>query len=200
MIVTETNLSKKHGPLAMFPAFVPVIFLLCVVLGCIAMHVLTWKPPLYVGQRVWGAENSENTLILDVPFIQQEQDFYCSETVTSMVMGHYGCWMSQDEINVNAPNFENLVPWLRGHIPCQLIYHQGENELRREISQGRPVMVRPLVGRAFHTVLVVGYGPGRFYIHDPVMGGYMISETETLAKYRAQSDDAAIVFRNPIIG
>lgn len=117
--------------------------------------------------------------VLDVPFVWQKP-WFCSEASASMVLGYYGFNLTQDEINaMGYDRFEVLKPLMERYLDCEYKSLTPE-ELKREIDEGDPVMVRVRSGPYLHTVVVVGYDGEYVIVHDPGRGPYLKIEAGEL--------------------
>lgn len=152
------------------------------------------EAPLYEGK--WdGSEMMDSGRVLDVPFVQG-RPWYCSEASASMVLKYYGYEVSQEEIHDNGyESFEQMLPFLQLYVSCEYA-SLGSEKLKEKIDQGDPVMIRILVGRYRHTLVVVGYGEDFFCVHDPGYpnGEFLKANPEVLLEYWQQTGFLAIIF------
>lgn len=138
-------------------------------------------PNLYSGE-LNGSGGSDATL-LDVPFVSQKE-FYCSEASVAMVMQYYGfSHATQESVHENIGTyFEEMLYPLRNYLNCDIKPLQV-NDLKSEIDENDPVIIRLQLGNYRHTVVLVGYEENFFYVHDPGVGKYQKMTVETLLKY-----------------
>jgi ABC-type bacteriocin/lantibiotic exporter with double-glycine peptidase domain len=153
------------------------------------------QPPpgdLYVGDGEPGPQDSAT--ILNVPFVHQKP-WYCSEASASMVLGYYGYEISQDDIHDNGyESFETMLPLLQEYENCNYDSLNITN-LKDEIDEGDPVMIRILLGEYRHTIVVVGYIENYLYVHDPAyLNGEKKTNPKVLLDYWKLTGFAAIVF------
>lgn len=147
------------------------------------------QPELYSGS-LDGAEPSET--ILDVPFVWQKE-WYCSEASASMVLQYYDYDVTQDEVHEKiADRFESMIPPLRQYLSCDYAYLNLEN-LRKEINENDPIMIRLRIGKYRHTVVIVGYTDDYFLVHDPAQGAYLKANPEALLNYWEPTGYLAII-------
>jgi len=140
----------------------------------------------------WTELDGKNVL-LDVPFVYQDE-WLCSEASASMALRYYGYNVSQEQINkMGYDKFENMLPLLSRHLDCRYA-SLTLNDLRTEIDEGDPVIIRVLLGRFLHTVLVVGYNDEYIYIHDPAMGPNIAVRPENLLNVWRPTNCASIIF------
>ena len=131
--------------------------------------------------------------VLDVPFVWQ-RPWYCSEASASMVLQYYGFNLTQEEINaMGFDRFEVLEPLMERYVHCEYRSLSLE-ELKREIDEGDPVMIRTLPDSYLHTVVVVGYDGEYVIVHDPARGPYVKVAVPDLLREWAATDYAAMVF------
>jgi ABC-type bacteriocin/lantibiotic exporter with double-glycine peptidase domain len=112
-----------------------------------------------------------------------------------MVLAYYGENISQDEVHTRSPAFEVMTPFLSEFIDCELVVNFGVDDLKAEVSQGNPVMVRILSGEYHHTIVIVGYDEIYLYTHDPDVGAFLKTNPEVLLKYWEPTEFAAITCR-----
>jgi len=187
----KTNLRYEGSRVNQFKGMAIVTIALAT--SCLAFEFVSPpKDELYRGKAA-GPENSGSVLILDVPFFPQEEEFYCSEASASMVLGYLGYSVSQGEVHRESDKFETMAPFLSRYVDCEPVWGLGIEALKREISQGDPVMVRILVGRYLHTVVVVGYGEECLYVHDPALGAFLRADQDALLRLWEPTGFAAIV-------
>jgi len=130
--------------------------------------------------------------VLNVPFVKQKP-WYCSEASASMVLKYYGYNITQDEVhNAGYDRFENILPFLNKFIKCKYAI-LTLNDLKREIDEGKPIIIRILIGEYLHTVVVVGYNDDNFYIHDPAIGPYVEISGRRLLSLWSRNKCRAIV-------
>lgn len=156
------------------------------------LHETFPENKLYVGKKS-RIEALKLEHVLDVPFIFQKP-WYCSEASASMVLQYYGYNFTQDQIhNLGYDRFENMLPFIQkyvnGHYDSLKI-----DDLKREVDEGKPVIIRVLPGNYLHTVVVVGYDENYIYIHDPAVGAYLQTNPKTLLKIWEPTNFKAIVF------
>lgn len=131
--------------------------------------------------------------ILNVPFVHQGE-WLCSEASASMVLEYYGYNLSQDQINMMGyDRFENMLPLLSRHVPCRYA-PLTLKDLMKEIDGGDPVIIRVLLGRFLHTVVVIGYDERYIYIHDPGVGPNLAVRPENLLSVWRPTNYASIIF------
>jgi len=132
-------------------------------------------------------------VILDVPFVPQKE-WFCSEASASMVLRYYGYNLSQDRINeMGYDRFENMLPLLSRYVTAKYSSLTIE-DLKKEIDQKDPVMLRILLGRYLHTIVLVGYSSRYIYIHDPAQGPNLPIEPEVLLRIWWPTNFSAIIF------
>lgn len=140
-----------------------------------------------------GTEQGLGKVILDVPFVFQKE-WYCSEASASMVLRYYGHNLSQDQINeMGYDRFENMLPLLAKYVNCKYGFLTME-DLKREIDEGDPVIIRILIGRTLHTIVVVGYDNKHIYVHDPAVGPRLPVNPQALLSVWQFTKYAAIIF------
>jgi len=140
-----------------------------------------------------GTEQGAGNVILDLPFVFQKE-WYCSEASASMVLKYYGHNLSQDQINeMGYDRFENMLPLLAKYINCKYAF-LTINDLKREIDEGDPVIIRVLIGNVLHTIVIVGYNNKYIYIHDPAVGPKIPISPQALLSVWKPTKYAAIVF------
>lgn len=139
----------------------------------------------------------EGAKVLNVPFVKQKP-WYCSEASASMVLKYYGYNISQDDVhNAGYENFETMLPFLNKYIKCKYATLTPQ-DLKKQIDQGKPVIIRIVIGEYLHTVVVVGYKENYFYIHDPAKGPYVkVSTKELLAVWKPNHCKAIIILQPP---
>jgi len=143
-----------------------------------------------------GTEQGAGSVVLDVPFVFQKE-WYCSEASASMVLRYYGHNLSQDQINeMGHDRFENILPLLAKYIDCKYGFLTVE-DLKREIDQGDPVIIRILVGSFLHTIVVVGYDDKWIYVHDPAVGPKIPVSPQSLLSVWQYTKYVAIIFSPP---
>ncbi len=180
-----------------FIGLLSIALILCAALGYALSVVLspsqTSSGDLYVGDGEAGPRNSAT--ILNVPFVHQ-RPWYCSEASASMVLEYYGYEISQDEIHeMEYESFEVMLPLLQEYENCNYASLRVE-DLRKEIDEGDPVMIRILLEEYYHTIVVVGYDENYLYVHDPAYlnGENRKTDPEVLLDYWKPTEFAAIVF------
>lgn len=140
-----------------------------------------------------GGEPEAGKVFLDVPFVRQ-RSWFCSEASASMVLGYYGYNFSQDQINeMGYDTFENMLPLLSRYIEAEY----GSltiADLKKEVDEKDPVILRILSDRYPHTIVVVGYSSRYIYIHDPAVGPSLSVEPEVLISVWWPTNFSAIVF------
>lgn len=168
-----------------------IVLFIAVLLGEFLLESPTTSEPydLYIGS---GNGEIENGKILNVPFVRQNY-MYCSEASASMVLRYYGYDISQEEVHDNiSDRFENMVEPLSEYLPCRM-KSLGLSDLKKEIDENDPVMIRLQFGRYRHTVVVVGYDENFLYLHDPEVSEYMEADPNVLLEYWEPTGYAAIV-------
>jgi len=140
-----------------------------------------------------ATEQGAGRVILDVPFVLQKE-WYCSEASASMVLRYYGHDLSQDQINeMGYDRFENMLPLLAKYVNCKYAFLTME-DLKREIDEGDPVIIRILPGSFLHTIVVVGYNNKYIYVHDPAVGPKIPVDPQALLFVWRFTKYAAIIF------
>lgn len=162
--------------------------------GALVFQSRQGSPSLYSGE-IEGSEAS-SAVLLDVPFVSQKE-WYCSEASATMILQYYGYGnVTQEYVNKNiAYNFETMLlesenyPENFGDYLENCTYANIDLEnLRSEIDENDPVMIRLLAGKYRHTVVVVGYSSDFIYVHDPAKGKYQKMNAETLFDYWIPKD------------
>ena len=157
-------------------------------------YLLTQKVPeqLYVGQLPENRTLKAGR-VLDVPYVSQKP-WYCSEASASMVLQYFGYNVSQDQVHdAGYDRFENMLPILQKYVKSRYASLNLKN-LKKEIDKGKPVIIRVLVGRSLHSVVVVGYDKKYLYIHDPAIGPYLKTNPKILLEIWKPTGFKAIVF------
>jgi len=142
-----------------------------------------------------ATEQGAGRVILDVPFVLQKE-WCCSEASASMVLRYYGHDLSQDQINeMGYDRFENMLPLLAKYVNCKYAFLTTE-DLKREIDEGDPVIIRilPPPGSFLHTIVVVGYDNKNIYVHDPAVGPKLPVSPQTLLSVWRFTKCVAIIF------
>lgn len=146
-------------------------------------------------------ENNENNLnnsgkvLLNVPFFRQEEEWYCSEASAVMILQYYGYEnITQDFVNENmAINFETMVKPLENYLENISYAVLNIENLKAEINENDPVIVRISSNNVRHTIVVVGYDfEGNLIVHDPALGENLVITEETLKKYWVSIDGGYI--------
>lgn len=140
-------------------------------------------PPSFYFDGAEYVDNVSKGVMLDVPFISQKE-MYCSEASVAMVLEYYGHeGIGQDYVHENIGEyFEEMLPELEEYLQCQYS-SVVPYDLRKEIDENDPVVVRLQFGDYRHTVVVVGYEDNFFYVHDPGLEkGYLQVTEDNLAK------------------
>ncbi|MGP3667167.1 MAG: C39 family peptidase [Candidatus Bathyarchaeota archaeon] len=141
-------------------------------------------------------ENLTKIKILDVPFFYQKP-WFCSEASASMVLAYYGYNLTQDEINyLGYDRFENMLPLLSNYLGKCYYASLNMKQLKSEIDNGKPVIIRIQINEYLHTVVVVGYDENYLYIHDPAVGSYLKCKPEKLLEVWRQTEFKAIIIAN----
>jgi ABC-type bacteriocin/lantibiotic exporter with double-glycine peptidase domain len=116
------------------------------------------------------------SLILPVPFVAQPRDG-CAAAALAMVIRHWG-----EEADAQQIARELREPKLRGIRGSRLaafaqargftaIAYKGDSaQLRDYLEKGRPQIVAWGSEQGDHDVVVVGFEPGAFFVHDPAQG------------------------------
>ncbi len=131
--------------------------------------------------------------MLDVPYVHQKP-WYCSEASASMVLQYFGYNLTQDQIHdAGYDRFENMLPIIQRYVQSHYA-SLSLKELKKEIDEGKPVVIRVLMGSYLHTVVVVGYDEKYVYIHDPAVGPYLRTNPKALLKIWKPTGFKAIIF------
>lgn len=127
----------------------------------ILVFVVRFPTEFYSPSDLYSTENkkdSENIVLLDVPFVKQEP-WYCSEAAASMVLQYYGHDVNQYQIHENGyESFENMIQFISPLVNCEYRQDIGISELKNQIDEGDPIIIRILLKDFRHTLVVVGYG------------------------------------------
>ncbi len=151
--------------------------LMLVVASILLLLVLVFAQIQMLARDGGGPESGK--VLLDVPFVRQKE-WFCSEASASMVLAYYGYNLSQDQINeLGYDRFENMLPLLSKYVRAEYSCLTIE-DLKKEIDERNPVILRILLGRYLHTIVVVGYDSMYIYIHDPGDGPNLPVKPETL--------------------
>jgi len=147
----------------------------------------------------WGslsqAEVERADHLLRVPFVEQKP-WYCSEASASMVLQYYGFNVSQEEVNRQGyDRFENMLPFLQRYVEAEYLEGLSLEEVKVQIDTGNPVILRIMSGGYRHSIVVVGYGEGYLYIHDPAEGAYMKADPQALLKVWKPTGQLAITLK-----
>ncbi len=129
-------------------------------------------------------ENLSNSVILNVPYISQNEMF-CSEASVAMVLHYYGkTQYTQEFVHENiAVNFENMFPEIRNYLENSNFAALRVKDLKKEIDENDPVIIRIIARKIRHTVVVVGYQDNNIYVHDPAVGENLSITSDKLCKY-----------------
>ncbi len=131
--------------------------------------------------------------ILNVPFFYQKP-WFCSEASASMVLAYFGYNLTQDEINsLGYDKFENMLPLLSNYLGKCYYTSLSIKELKDEIDDGKPVMIRIRINNYLHTIVVVGYDENYLYVHDPAIGAYLKCKPEKLLEVWKPTGFKAII-------
>ncbi|MEA1904278.1 MAG: C39 family peptidase [Candidatus Hadarchaeota archaeon] len=181
-----------------FIRLLSIILILCAVVGYALSAVLIPSQTSSGDLYVWdgGSGPHDSATILNVPFVHQ-RPWYCSEASASMVLGYYGYEISQNDIHdMGYDRFEVMLPLLSQYVDCDSEYYLEVEDLKEEIDEEDPVMIRILLGEDRHTIVVVGYDEKYLYVHDPAYlnGENLKTDPEVLLDYWELTGFAAIVF------
>jgi len=165
-----------------------------VVLNFVSIFLLLGLPfALIQMQARNGGEPEAEKIILDVPFVRQ-RSWFCSEASASMVLGYYGYNFSQDQINeMGYDTFENMLPLLSRCIEAKYS-SLTIADLKKEVNEKDPAILRILSDRYPHTIVVVGYSSKYIYVHDPAVGPSLAVEPEVLLSVWWPTNFSAIIF------
>ena len=142
------------------------LLIACTIGGYILSAVFTPSQQPLDSLYVSNGEPSPHATILDVPFVHQKP-WYCSEASASMVLMYYGYEITQDDIHESGyESFEIMVPLLSQYIDCGYATARID-DLKKEISEGDPVIARISLQGYRHTIVVVGYDEDYLYVNDP---------------------------------
>lgn len=139
--------------------------------------------------------DSQNFVLLNVPFVKQEP-WYCSEAAASMVLQYYGHDVSQYQVHENGyESFENMLQFISRYVNCEYRQGVGISELKDQIDDGDPIIIRILLENFRHTLVVVGYDDNHIFVHDPGLGKNIKASPEALMYFWEPTDYLAIVFK-----
>ncbi|MHC1586858.1 MAG: C39 family peptidase [Candidatus Hecatellaceae archaeon] len=132
---------------------------------------------------------------LEVPFVRQKP-LYCSEASASMVLQYYGFQVSQDDVhNAGVEAFEDaaMLDFLKRYVEVERRGGLSLEDIKAEIDEGNPVILRIVVGSYRHSIVVVGYDEKYIYIHDPDVGPYLKADPQVLLKFWSKTGRQAIL-------
>ena len=130
-----------------------------------------------------GYENIPEEVRLDVPLIQQKDNFSCATTALAMVMSYYDkkiytaneVWSASGSKSTEVRRKGNDIYGLKkaakkyGFTDYEFRNNLSTDDLRVYIAQGIPVVVniRNYFSNSSHAVVVTGYDTKNLYINDP---------------------------------
>lgn len=133
-------------------------------------------------------------VLLKVPYVRQKP-WYCSEASASMVLQYYGFNITQEDVhNQGYECFEDMLPFLQQYVNCEYRV-LSIAELKKELSEGHPVILRLLKGEYRHSVVAVGFDDDYIYVHDPAISPYYPFSIEKLTELWRPTGFIAIVFK-----
>lgn len=115
-----------------------------------------------------------------------------------MILDYYGfSEISQEFVNENiAYNFEHMLPELGKYFENCNYAELSLEDLRGEINENDPVMIRLLIDDYRHTVVIVGYKNDSFFVHDPALENYLKVSSSNLLGYWNPTGRLGIVIDN----
>ena len=133
--------------------------------------------------RIPDNDNIPEKAHLDVPLVQQRDNYSCATTSLAMVMSFYDkkiydpkeVWKASGSSSNDVLRFGNDMFGLKkaakayGFTEFEFRNNISTDEIRRYIAHGVPVVVniRDFFGNTSHAVVVIGYDKDDLYIRDP---------------------------------
>ena len=148
--------------------------------------------------------DTEPLKVLDVPFIPQS-DALCGGAAAAMVLRYWGergvyaeDFQQWVHVEANGITTDDLVEAVRSRGWSAVPFTAGDEEVRRQLSRGRPLVVlledRP--GRYHYVVLVSRWG--RFaLLHDPARAPFLLVQQSELQRARAAAGNWALLILPP---